>query len=179
MADGTGGRKHHVFRAIAAAQEALQVGRGKAPDALGRSENRPPHGLARKRCVLQEVVGHVVGAVSRRGDLLQDYLPLALELRAPERRLLQDVGDEAERDALVALEHTGEISRRLDAGRRVKLAADLLDLLGDLLGATLLRPFEGHMLEKMRDPMLALALVAAPAPTHIPSDTVSRCGIGA
>ncbi len=53
----------------------------------------------------------------------------------PKARVLQDVGDEAERDAVVALEHAGEVGRRLHAGRGIELAADLLDLLGDLLGA--------------------------------------------
>ena len=84
MADGASGRKHHVFRAIAAAQKTFQVGCGEALHALGRTENRAADGLAWKGCIVEQVVANVVGAVAGRGDLLQDHLALAFELRTAE-----------------------------------------------------------------------------------------------
>src|SRR5262249_43993430 len=107
-------------------------------------------------------------------------LPLALEFGSCERRLLQDVGNEAKRDALVAFENPGEVGRRLEARRGVELTAHLLDLLGDLLGRALLRALERHMLQEMRAAVLTLAFLArAGAYPHPQRDRLElRHGLG-
>ena len=119
MTDRARGGKHHIFRMITALQKALEVAGREPLNAVGRAENRAAHGLPRKRRVVQEVVGHVIRAVARGGNLLQNHLALAVELGTLEGGVLQDVGDEPERDALVALEHAGKIGRRLEARRRI------------------------------------------------------------
>src|SRR5262245_57242580 len=130
MADSASRRNHHVSRAIAAPEEALQIRGGEASDTGWRAKNWPHHGLLRKRGVVQEVIADVVGTIAGGSNLLQDHLPLAFELRPPERRVLQNVGDEPERHLLVALEHTREIGGGLHAGGGVEFASDRFDLLG-------------------------------------------------
>src|SRR5690606_24684566 len=48
----------------------------------------------------------------------------------------------------------------LDRGRRVELAADILDGLGDFEGGAALGALEGHMLEQVGNAVLGLALGA-------------------
>ena len=60
----------------------------------------------------------------------------------------------------VGLQHAGEIGGGLQAGGGVELAADRLDLLGDVAGAAPLGALERHVLEQVRDAVLVLPLVA-------------------
>ena len=57
-------------------------------------------------------------------------------------------------------QNAGEIAGPLDAGLCVEVAADVLDRLGDLAGASAARALERHVLDEMREPVLACALVA-------------------
>ena len=47
----------------------------------------------------------------------------------------QDVGEDIDRQRHVVVQHAGVVGGGLDAGRGVDLAADILDLRGDLAGA--------------------------------------------
>ena len=97
--------------------------------------------------VEDDVVGRVVGLA----DLLQDHGALALHLLGLEGRVLQDVGEDVERQRHILLEHLGVIGRALARGIGVEVAADRLDLLGDGERAAPLGALERHMLEKVRD----------------------------
>ena len=77
----------------------------------------------------------VVGSVARGADLLDDDLLLALELVLVEQRVLQDVGEDVDGERHVVLEHAREKAGGLDRGRGIEVAADVLDLRGDLPGA--------------------------------------------
>ena len=57
------------------------------------------------------------------------------------------------------------------------MAADRLDLLGDVAGAAPLGALEGHVFEEMRDAVLVVRLVRLPTSTQRPSDTVSTSGM--
>ena len=83
----------------------------------------------------EAVEDDVVGRVVRGADLLQDDVLLALEFVGIEGRVLQDVGQEVDGQRHVVRQHAGIEGRRLDAGRGIDLAADILDFRGDLEGA--------------------------------------------
>ena len=103
----------------------------------------------------------IVGRVGDRADLLDDDVLLAHDLVAVERRLGQDVGQHVERQRHVGLEHARVIGGALGAGRGIEIAADRLDLLGDLAGGAPSRALERHVFEEMRDAVLVAPLVAA------------------
>ena len=158
--DVSGGRKHHVPGAVALGQKLSELCTGEAGDALARAQDRPAERLAGKRRIEHQVIDDVVRTVAGGRDLLQDHLALALQLVGRIARVLQDVGQDIERDADVVLERAGVVGGGIEAGGRVELATHLLDLLGDILCGAPSRPLEGHVLEQMRDAMLAVVLVA-------------------
>ena len=107
--------------------------------------------------VEDEIVGRVLGGA----DLLHDHVLLARELVGVEGRIGEDVGEHVERERHVGLEHARVIGGGLDAGRGIEVAADRLDLLGDLARGAPRRALERHVLEQMRDAVLVGPLVAA------------------
>ena len=72
----------------------------------------------------------------------------------------QDVGDDVEGERGVLLQHLRVVGGLLARGVGVDVAADRLDLLGDLRGGAAFGALEGHVLEEMRDAVLGLRLVA-------------------
>ena len=110
---------------------------------------------------LQVLENEIVRRVGDRADLLDDDVLLAHQLLAVESRFGQDVGEHVERERHVGLEHARVIGRGLGAGRRVEIAADRLDLLGDLARGAPPRALERHVFEEMRDAVLVAPFVAA------------------
>ena len=105
----------------------------------------------------------VVGRVLDGADLLDDDVLLAGDLVGIEARMRQDVGQHVEPERDVGLEHARVIGRHLDAGAGIEIAADRLDLLGDLARGAARRALERHVLEEMRDAVLVRLLVTAAA----------------
>ena len=103
----------------------------------------------------------VVRRVGDGADFLHDDVLLANKLLAVEGRLGQDVGEHVERQRHVGPEHPRIIGGALRAGRRVEIAADRLDFLGDLPRAAPPRALERHVLEQMRNAVFVAAFVAA------------------
>ena len=180
VVDVAGGREHHArWRRSWPGGSARRSCGVEALDALGGAEDGAADRLLGEGRVLQQLVGDLVGAVAGGGDLLQDHLALALELVLGVARDLQDVGQDVEREADVGLERAREVGGGLQAGGGIELAADRLDLLGDVAGAAPLGALEGHVLEQMRDAVLGLALVArAGAPPRRPATPSPRAACG-
>jgi len=106
-----------------------------------------------------EIVRRVVDGA----DFLNDDVLFARDLVGIEARMGQNVGKNVESQADIGLEDPCIVSGGLDAGAGVEIAADRLDLLGDLTGGAARRPLERHVLEKVRDAVLVRMLVAAAA----------------
>ena len=106
------------------------------------------------------VVDDVVGGVLRLADLLQDHGALALELDRIEDRVLQDIGENVDREADIRFQHLGVIGGVLARGIGVELAPHRLDLGGDGERRAARGAFEGHVLKEMRDTVDRLRLVA-------------------
>jgi hypothetical protein len=92
------GRKDHAPRRIVPLHEAAEIGRLEPRDILGRPKDRAPHRLVGKGRFLQPVEDDVVGGVERLPDLLQDDMPLGLDLGRVEGGVEDDVGDDVERE---------------------------------------------------------------------------------
>ena len=108
----------------------------------------------------EEIEHQVVRRVFDRADFLDDDILFSFELLRGERAVGEKVADDVEHEIRVARQNAGEIACPFDAGLCVQVAAYILYRLGDLAGASTARALERHMLDEMREPMLARALVA-------------------
>ena len=97
----------------------------------GRPSTGRPIAWSGKGAFLEMVEDDVVGRVVGLADLLQDDGALALQFLGLEGRVLQDVGEDVERERHVLLQHLGVIGGAFARGVGVEVAADRLDLLGD------------------------------------------------
>ena len=76
----------------------------------------------------------VLGRVEVHEDLLDDHLPLRLDLGGPQRRLGEHVAEDVEPDVEPRVGQPGVVRGVLPRGEGVHLAADGVDGLGDLAG---------------------------------------------
>ena len=102
-----------------------------AGDELGRAQDRAAERLAGEGGLLEQIEHQVVRRVLDLADLLHDDAALARELGLVERRVLQDVGQQVDRERQVVGQHAGVVGGVLARGVGVELAADVLDRLGD------------------------------------------------
>ena len=159
--DRAGGRDHHVGRAIVAREIGGEPRAIERAHGRGRAEDRTADRLAGKGSLLQPVQDQIVRRVLGGADLLHDDVLLAPQFFRIERRIGQDVGQHVERERHVGSQHARVVGGGLDRGRGVEVAADRLDLLGDLARGAPRRALERHVLEQMRDAVLVRPLVAA------------------
>ena len=161
MLDGAGRGDDDVRRLVIAREIFAQLGVVERAHRLGRAEDRAAERLIGKRHHVEMLEDQIVRRVGHRADLLDDDVLLARQFHAVESGLGQNVGQHVERERHVVLEHARIVSGALGAGRGVEIAADRLDLLGDLTGRAPPRALERHMLEEMRNAVLVMKLVAA------------------
>ena len=160
VVDIAGRRDDHLRSAIMRAEKTLQVIGCVRADRFRRSEHGAANRLAGKRGLLEELEHPVLRHVVRGADLLQDHVLLERQLLRVEQRIADDVAEHVEAERQVALQEPQIVGRVVDAGLGVHLTADRLDRLGDVAGAAPLGALEGHVLEEMRDAVLARLFVA-------------------
>ena len=175
--DRAGRRDHHVGRAVIAREIRAQPARIERAHRLGRAEDRAADRLVRERDALEIFEDQVVGRVLGGADFLHDDVLLARELLRLEGRIGEDVGQHVERERHVGAQHARVIGRALDAGRRIEIAADRLDLLGDLPRGAPRVPLNAMCSRKCEMPFSSGCSSRLPAPTHTPSEALCRCGI--
>src|SRR5689334_8376128 len=163
MIDRAGGGDDHGGRAIMAGEIRAQPLAVERTHGGAGAEDRAADRLVREGRRLQIFEHQIVGSVLDRADLLDDDVLLARHLVGIECGFGEDVGQHIERERHVRLHGAGVIGGHLDAGRSVELAADRLDLLGDLPGRAPLGALECHVLEEMRNAVLLGLLVATAA----------------
>ena len=163
-----GRRHHHAVGRIVALAIIGDPRHVKAANPFRRAENGSAERVLRPGLRLQQVEHQIVGRVVGGGDLLQDDVALILELFAIEHRIDDYVGQHIEREPPVILEHPRVIGGVLHGRRGIDVAARRLDLLGDVARRPPPGALEGHMLEEMRNAVLAWLLVARPCPDPDP-----------
>ena len=174
---GAGAGDHDAVRRVFPVEIGADAGLVEAPDRLGPPEDRPADRLVREGGLHEGVVDHVVGGVLDGGVFLQDDALLPGELARVEHRIGQDVADHVEGETGILAEHPGGVARALGRGRGVDLAADILDLLRDLLGRARARvPLNAMCSMRWDRPGLVGALVARAGPD--PDARLPTRGIG-
>src|ERR1700733_5174466 len=128
--------------------------------ALPCAQDRSADRLVRPRGRGEEIEHQVVRRVFDRSDFLDDNVLLPFELLRVERAVGEKVADDVARELCFVSQNGGEIAGALDSGLCVKVAANVLNRLGDLARASTASALERHMLDEMRQPVLARALVA-------------------
>ena len=116
---------------------------------IARAENRPANRLVRPGGRGEEIKHQIVRRVFDRADLLDYDVLLAFEFLPVEYALGEKVAHDIERELGVAPKHAGEIAGSLDSRLRVEVAADVLDRLRDLAGASAARALERHVFDEM------------------------------
>ena len=158
MIDVAGRGQDHLVADIVAVHIAAN---GLGPEALHRvdgAQNGATDGLIGIGGGLEEVEDLVVGRIARGTDFLDDHMLFAGKLVLIEAGILQDIGKNIGGQSHVFLEDAGKITRVLDGGCRVQVAADGLYRFGDLAGRAGLGSLEGHMFEQMGDAVLVFVL---------------------
>ena len=85
---------------------------------------------------------------------MQDYTAFDLDLVRVEHRVQHDIGNHIQRQWYVRFQNPRVVGRDLAAGIGVDIAADIFNGFGNLQRAAAARTLEGHMLQKMGDPIL-------------------------
>ena len=155
----------------------MQLPRGEGVHRFGRAEDRAADRLVAEGRLGEAVEDDVVGRVVRGADLLQDHMLLALELVRVELGFGQDVGQDVDGQRHVVAQHAGIKGGGFDAGRGVDLAADILDLGGDLPGACAAAvPLNAICSSRCAMPCSSSRSLRAPDLTQMPSATDSMLG---
>ncbi len=155
-----GGDNDHAVCRVLAFEKAPKLIRGKGLDRLGGSEHRTAKRLVAERRLGETVEDDVVWNVVRGADFLENHMLLAFQLVRVELGIGQNVGKEFYRQRHVCAENACIECGCLDAGRSVDLTADILDIGRNLTGTAFGRSLERHVLQKMRNTVLILILIA-------------------
>ena len=114
-------------------------------DQFRRSQNRAAHRLIGERGFLEMIKYDVVGGVLSLMDFLDDDGALALQFLLVEGGVLQNIGDNIDRQGQVVGQHLGEIGSVFASRIGVQMAAYVFDFLDNGLRRAALRTLEGHM----------------------------------
>ena len=153
-----GGRDHDVPGGVRRA-----VIRGKGTPAHGRdhvgaADHRPPERVPAEDGLRDHVVDEVLRVVLHHRDLLQDDLPLGVDV--VEGGVVDHAGHHVEGRLEPVVRDACVDDRRLARGGRVQLAAETVEELRDLLGAVRPGALEEQVLDEVRDPGTGVRLVA-------------------
>ncbi len=129
-------------------------------DHLGRADHRPAERVVAEDRLAHQVVDELVGRVLVHRDLLEH--DLALRVEVGEHRRVDHVRHHVERLVDVMVGDPDVDDGVLARGRRVQLAAEPVEDLGDVLRGVGTRPLEEQVLDEVRDPGLGRGLVAGP-----------------
>ena len=161
MIYGAGCRENDAVGRVVAAHETKQIAALQRPDPLGLTHDCLSERMRIPQCRRKVVMYDVAGSVKDILDFLADNILLFLEFAAVEQRLGRDVSENIKTKFEVLIEDTRIEASILPRRKSVQGAAKSLQRLGDLLGAATTRPLETHVLDKMRDAILARRFLTA------------------
>ena len=114
-----------------------------------------------------ELVHHgIVRGVEVHGHLLQNHPPLFLDLPGRKHGVEGDVGEQVKSLIEVLVKHGGVEADFFFGGVGVQLPPQRLQPVDDVKRFALSGAFEGHVLPKVRQPLLVLLLIAAADVEH-------------
>ena len=158
--DITDHRKNGPFRHVMTAEIGQEIVPGQRPQRLLLSDPPAPDAMRVERLAEHHLEGESAGRIHLAAPFLQHRLHLPLQLVGVEQRVHQRVRFYFESLAEVLGGQDHVVIGRVVVGAGVQLAAERLDLGGDLIGARPVGgPLEEHVLDDVRDPDLAILLV--------------------
>ena len=131
-------------------------------DHLGPADHRPPERVAAENGIGDNVVDEVLRVVVDHRDLLEHDLALRVNIRKD--GVVDHPDDHVERRLQPVVRHTGVEEGRLARRRRVQLAAEPVEDLGDLLGGVCARALEEQVLDEVRHARTTVRLVTRAGP---------------
>jgi hypothetical protein len=164
LIDAAGGADDQAARCVERRAPSLQAVRRRAPDGLGRAQDRPAQRLAGEGGVLRQFEDEVVGGVRGLGDLLADHLFLTGEVGGVHSRALNEVGQHRRTEVEAARQGADLEAGPLIAGGGVDVAARSLDHLDDVAGRAAARALEDHVLQEVRPAGAGLVLPTRATP---------------
>ncbi len=132
----------------------------EARDGLLGPEDGAAQRVALPEVLGEELVDEIVGVVLVHLDLFEDDALLALDLLGGEGGVKDKVGEDVEGRGDVLVQNLDVETDVLFAGKGIEVAADGVDLAGDLTGGARGCSFEDHVLDEMRDAVDGDGLVA-------------------
>ena len=157
----------HAGRPVPVVDVAVERVAVRVPDRLLAADDVP----AERLVAVEELLVHAADEVARRVvvhvHLLDDHAFLTLDLVGVELGVAEHVDEHVERDVARLRGALDVVAGVLLAGESVELAADRVDLHGDVAGGRpALRPLEEHVLREVRDAVRLGRLVARPGSEH-------------
>jgi hypothetical protein len=132
MLEIAGSGNDDVLGRVGAPEMVAQPLLGERLDALFGPKDRPAQRMALPERLGENLVDEVVRRVLDHLDLFEDDLLLAFDVALVERGAKDDVRQDVDRKRQMLVEHLDVIARVLFGGKRVELAANGVDRLGDL-----------------------------------------------
>ena len=154
-----GGRDNDVLGRVGAAEMVAQPLLCQRLDALFGAEDGPSQRMPFPERLRENLVHEIVGRVLDHLDLFEDHFLFAVDVDLVERRTQDDVGKDVDGERQVLIEHLDVVARVFLGRERVELAADGIDGLRNIFGRSCGRALEQHVLDKMSDAAVFVALV--------------------
>ena len=125
-------------------------------------ENRLAQGMVLPEVLGENLVHQIIGAVLIHLDFFEDHAPLAADVLHIEGGIQRQVAQNFHGDRQVLIEHLHVEADALLGGEGIHVAANRIDLAGNVLGGAVFGPFEDHVLDEMGDSIPLRVLVAGP-----------------
>ena len=124
------------------------------------AEDRLAERMVFPEVLRENFVDEIIGIVLVHLDLFEDDAAFAGDVFGGECRMKNQVGENLKRDRNIFVQHLDVEADALLGGEGVHVAADGIDLAGDLLGGAVLGALEDHVLDEVGDAVRLRSLVA-------------------
>ena len=177
MTEVPGGRDDEAARHVVPAVEPVDLVARRGLDRVGGAEDGPAERMVRPERLGEEVVDDLLGRVLVHVDLLEDHLPLRVEVGGSEPRVLEHVGEVVDGQLQVAVEDPRVVavySFEVNAFRSPPTASNASAMSrADLVCV----PLKSRCSRKWLEPLIAGGSSREPARTQKPRDTERTPGI--
>ena len=124
------------------------------------SEDGTAKAVVRPKVLDENFMYQVVGRVLDHLDLFLNHLAFALNVAFAEDGVLHHVGQDVKGQGQMLIENLRREADKFLRREGVQMSTDRVDRTGNLLLATLMRAFENHVLDEMRNSVELLFFVA-------------------
>ncbi len=172
----TGGGNHDAFGLIQAVEKFFYHLSVKLDDILGAAQNRSTQWIFTPIIIARKHVDVFFRAVFHHSDFLQDNGPFFFDLCGIEYRIDENVREDVHHGFRMGIHDPGMVAGIFHGRKRIGMAADSIEFLGDLKCGSFAGALKNHVFDKMGKPAFKLGFVPG---THIdPHPHGHRAGVG-